>query len=111
MAEEYVANGAPVGLEAGFTDEERSFVTMQAAQPEPGSALMRLVSYSAFFLPGILIGIYALAVQSFQAMAIAFLIVVTNLFWSLGGVFREQRSLLLAYSVFQKLHMALTARR
>lgn len=96
------------GLE--FSDEERSFIAMQAAQPEPGSALMRLFGYSAFFLPGVFIGIYALVVQSFQAMAIAFLIVVTNLFWSFAGVFREQRGILLTHSVFQKMHSLLNAR-
>lgn len=94
-----------------FTDEERGFVAMQAAQPEPVSALMRLFSYSAFFLPGIFIGVYALVVQSFQAMAIAFLIMVTNLFWSFAGVFREQRLILLTHSVFRKMHAILEARR
>lgn len=94
-----------------FTDEERGFVAMQAAQPAPGSALMRLFGYSAFFLPGIFIGIYALVVQSFQAMAIAFLIVVTNLCWSFSGVFREQRLILLTHSVFQKMHALMETRR
>lgn len=96
---------------AYVSEEERRFIALYAAQPEPGSAIRRFLGHVVFYLPGILVGIYGVAVQSFQAVTIAFLILVTNLFWSLAGVFKEQRSLELTQLVFRRMQAIMDARR
>ncbi|KAA0697602.1 hypothetical protein DTW90_19645 [Neorhizobium sp. P12A] len=110
MSEEVVRQaGSRPAPAPQFSREERRYIALMAAQPRARSGWMRFVNSGVFFAPSIFLGIYGISDASLKITGVAFVTLVISLFWSLAGVFREQRYAMLANSVFAKLQDAISS--